>query len=129
MAGLTPGAKQYGAATKNRRQNKRGKNAQGRPSKGSQAWQDQETHSVYRHSIETFVRFGSWQGVEGGPRAVGSEQKGVPITAAKKQAPSNVVNLMDALRASIGDKGKTAGAAAKRTKPPAKKAAKSKKSA
>jgi len=30
------------------------------------------------------------------------KQKGVPITAAKKQAPSNVVNLMDALRASIG---------------------------
>jgi DNA end-binding protein Ku len=57
------------------------------------------------------------------------KQKGVPITAAKKQAPSNVVNLMDALRASIGDKGKTAGAAAKRTKAPAKRAAKSKKSA
>ena len=57
------------------------------------------------------------------------KQKGVPITAAKKQAPSNVVNLMGALRASIGDKGKTAGAAAKRTKAPAKKAAKSKKSA
>jgi DNA end-binding protein Ku len=55
------------------------------------------------------------------------KQKGVPITAAKKQAPSNVVNLMDALRASIGDKGKTA--AAKRKKAPAKKAAKAKKSA
>jgi DNA end-binding protein Ku len=47
------------------------------------------------------------------------KQTGVPITAAKKQAPSNVVNLMDALRASIGDKGKTA--AAKRKKAPAKK--------
>jgi DNA end-binding protein Ku len=55
------------------------------------------------------------------------KQKGVPITAAKKQAPSNVVNLMDALRASIGEKGKTA--AAKRKKAPAKKAAKAKKSA
>ena len=51
------------------------------------------------------------------------KQKGVPITAAKKQAPSNVVNLMDALRASIRE-GKTAGAATKRTK-----AAKSKKRA
>jgi len=55
------------------------------------------------------------------------KQTGVPITAAKKQVPSNVVNLMDALRASIGDKGKTA--AAKRKKAPAKKAAKAKKSA
>jgi hypothetical protein len=36
---------------------------------------------------------------------------------------------MDALRASIGDKGKRAEAAAKRTKASAKKAAKSKKSA
>jgi DNA end-binding protein Ku len=57
------------------------------------------------------------------------KQKGVPITAAKKQAPSNVVNLMDALRASVGAKGKTPAAAAKRTKAPARKAAKSKKSA
>jgi DNA end-binding protein Ku len=57
------------------------------------------------------------------------KQKGLPITAAKKQAPSNVVNLMDALRASIGDKGKAAGTAAKRRKAPAKKAAKAKKSA
>jgi DNA end-binding protein Ku len=34
------------------------------------------------------------------------KQAGQPIAAAKKQAPSNVVNLMDALRASIkgGDK-------------------------
>ena len=55
------------------------------------------------------------------------KQKGVPITAAKKQAPSNVVNLMDALRASVGEKGKTPAAAAKRTKAPARKAAKSKK--
>src|ERR1700712_2027405 len=29
------------------------------------------------------------------------KQKGLPITAAKKSAPSNVVNLMDALKASI----------------------------
>jgi DNA end-binding protein Ku len=57
------------------------------------------------------------------------KQKGVPITAAKKQAPSNVVNLMDALRASVGAKGKTPAAAAKRTKAPAREAAKSKKSA
>jgi DNA end-binding protein Ku len=55
------------------------------------------------------------------------KQKGLPITAAKKQAPSNVVNLMDALRASIGDKGKPA--AVKRKKAPAKKVAKAKKSA
>ena len=57
------------------------------------------------------------------------KRKGVPLTAAKKAAPSNVVNLMDALRASIGQKGKTAAPSGKRTKTPAKKAAKSKKSA
>ena len=57
------------------------------------------------------------------------KQKGLPITAAKKPAPDNVVNLMDALRASIGQKGKTAPASAKRAKAPAKKAARSKKSA
>jgi DNA end-binding protein Ku len=57
------------------------------------------------------------------------KQKGVPLTAAKTPAPSNVVNLMDALRASIGQKGKTAAPSGKRTKAPAKKAAKSKKSA
>ena len=57
------------------------------------------------------------------------KQKGVPLTAAKKAAPSNVVNLMDALRASIGQKGKSAAPSGKRAKAPAKKAAKSKKSA
>jgi DNA end-binding protein Ku len=57
------------------------------------------------------------------------KQKGVPLTAAKKAAPSNVVNLMEALRASIGQKGKSAAPSGKRTKAPAKKAAKSKKSA
>jgi DNA end-binding protein Ku len=57
------------------------------------------------------------------------KQKGVPLTAAKKPAPSNVVNLMDALRASIGQQGKTTSGSAKRVKAPAKKAAKSKKTA
>ena len=36
------------------------------------------------------------------------KQKGLPIAAAKKAPPSNVVNLMDALRASSEDSGKTA---------------------
>jgi DNA end-binding protein Ku len=57
------------------------------------------------------------------------KQKGLPITAAKKSAPDNVVNLMDALRASIGQKGKTAPSSAKRAKAPAKKTVRSKKSA
>ena len=57
------------------------------------------------------------------------KQKGLPITAAKKPPPDNVVNLMDALRASIGQKGKPAPSSAKRAKAPAKKAARSKKSA
>ena len=57
------------------------------------------------------------------------KQKGLPITAAKKSAPDNVVNLMDALRASIGQKGKAAPSSAKRAKAPAKKTARSKKSA
>jgi DNA end-binding protein Ku len=56
------------------------------------------------------------------------KQNGLPITAAKKTAPDNVVNLMDALRASIGQKEKSAPSPAKR-KSPAKKAARSKKSA
>jgi DNA end-binding protein Ku len=57
------------------------------------------------------------------------KQKGLPITAAKKPPPDNVVNLMDALRASIGQTGKPAPSSAKRAKAPAKKAARSKKSA
>jgi DNA end-binding protein Ku len=57
------------------------------------------------------------------------KQKGVPLTSAKKPAPSNVVNLMDALRASIGQKDKAASPPGKRAKAPAKKAAKAKKSA
>ncbi|MEZ0081450.1 Ku protein [Bradyrhizobium japonicum] len=57
------------------------------------------------------------------------KQKGVTLPAAKKPVPSNVVNLMDALRASIGQKGKAAPSSGKRAKAPAKKAAKSKKSA
>jgi DNA end-binding protein Ku len=57
------------------------------------------------------------------------KQKGVPLTAAKKAAPSNVVDLMEALRASIGQKENAAAPAGKRAKVPAKKAAKSKKSA
>jgi DNA end-binding protein Ku len=57
------------------------------------------------------------------------KQKGVPLTAARKAAPSNVVDLMEALRASIGQKENAAAPAGKRAKVPAKKAAKSKKSA
>ena len=45
------------------------------------------------------------------------KQKGQPIAAAKKAAPSNVVNLMDALRASLKSEEKT----------PAKKATKKRK--
>ena len=56
------------------------------------------------------------------------KQKGLPITAAKKTTPDNVVNLMDALRASIGQKKKPAPTPARR-KAPAKKVARSKKSA
>jgi DNA end-binding protein Ku len=51
------------------------------------------------------------------------KQKGLPIGAAKKPAPSNVVNLMDALRASLTSSGKAA-PAAKPAKTPAKKAVK-----
>jgi DNA end-binding protein Ku len=57
------------------------------------------------------------------------KQKGVPLTAAREAAPSNVVDLMEALRASIGQKENAAAPAGKRAKVPAKKAAKSKKSA
>jgi DNA end-binding protein Ku len=58
------------------------------------------------------------------------KQKGVPLPAAKKPVPGNVVNLMDALRASIGQRGgKAAPSSGKRAKAPAKKAARSKKSA
>jgi DNA end-binding protein Ku len=56
------------------------------------------------------------------------KQKGLPITAAKKTTPDNVVNLMDALRASIGQKERPAPTPARR-KAPAKKVARSKKSA
>ena len=49
------------------------------------------------------------------------KQKGQPIAAAKKAAPSNVVNLMDALRASLKS-GET-----KSEKTPTKKAAKKRK--
>jgi DNA end-binding protein Ku len=52
------------------------------------------------------------------------KQKGLPVAAAKKPAPSNVVNLMDALRASLASSGKGAPAVK-----PAKKAAKSKRKA
>jgi DNA end-binding protein Ku len=51
------------------------------------------------------------------------KQKGQPIAAAKKAAPSNVVNLMDALRASL----KSGETAARSEKTPAKKAAKKRK--
>ena len=35
------------------------------------------------------------------PNCLAKKQKGQPIAAAKKPAPGNVVNLMDALRASL----------------------------
>ena len=54
------------------------------------------------------------------------KQKGQPIAAAKKAAPSNVVNLMDALRASLKSEEKPT-AAAKSEKAPAKKATKKRK--
>jgi len=57
------------------------------------------------------------------------KQKGLPIEAARKSVPGNVVNLMDALRASIGQKSTAATASAKRAKAPAKKSARPKKSA
>ena len=49
------------------------------------------------------------------------KQKGQPIAAAKKAAPSNVVNLMDALRASLKSGEKTTAARSEkpqRRKPP-----------
>jgi DNA end-binding protein Ku len=52
------------------------------------------------------------------------KQKGQPIAAAKKAAPGNVVNLMDALRASLKSPEKTAPGTAKA---PAKKAVKKRK--
>ena len=54
------------------------------------------------------------------------KQKGLPIVAAKKATPDNVVNLMDALRASLKSSGKAA-PAAKPSKAPAKKAVKKRK--
>jgi DNA end-binding protein Ku len=56
------------------------------------------------------------------------KQKGQPIAAANKPAPDNVVNLMDALRASLASSGK-AGSAAKPAKTAAKRAAKPKRKA
>jgi DNA end-binding protein Ku len=55
------------------------------------------------------------------------KQKGQPVTAAKKSAPTNVVNLMDALKASIKGGGRSAPAArpakaAKKTAKPRRKA-------
>jgi DNA end-binding protein Ku len=55
------------------------------------------------------------------------KQKGLPIAAAKKSTPDNVVNLMDALRASLKSSGKATAPAAKPVKVPAKKAAKKRK--
>ena len=54
------------------------------------------------------------------------KQKGLPIVAARKATPDNVVNLMDALRASLKSSGKAA-PEAKPAKAPAKKAAKKRK--
>jgi len=53
------------------------------------------------------------------------KQRGLPIAAAKKATPSNVVNLMDALRASIGSSRPSKGG----TAPKPKKAAKLKRKA
>jgi DNA end-binding protein Ku len=53
------------------------------------------------------------------------KQKGQPIAAAKKAAPNNVVNLVDALRASLKSGEKTL--AGKPEKTPAKKTAKKRK--
>jgi DNA end-binding protein Ku len=53
------------------------------------------------------------------------KQTGLPIAAAKKATPSNVVNLMDALRASIGSSRPSKGG----TAPKPKKAAKLKRKA
>ena len=47
------------------------------------------------------------------------KQKGQPLAAARKAVPSNVVNLMDALRASLKESGEA--------KTPAKKATKKRK--
>jgi DNA end-binding protein Ku len=44
------------------------------------------------------------------------KQKGQPIAAARKATPSNVVNLMDALRASLKESGETKAPAKKSTK-------------
>jgi DNA end-binding protein Ku len=54
-----------------------------------------------------------------------NKQKGLPIAAAKKQVPSNVINLMDALRQSLASDKAAKPAKAPRTAktPPAKKAA------
>ena len=54
------------------------------------------------------------------------KQKGQPIAAAKKAAPGNVVNLMDALRASLKSSGKAV-PESKPAKVPAKKTAKKRK--
>ena len=55
------------------------------------------------------------------------KQTGLPIPAAKRPAPDNVVNLMDALRASLKSSGKAAPPARPSAKAPAKKAAKKRK--
>ena len=48
------------------------------------------------------------------------KQKGQPLPAAKKEAPSNVINLMDALRASLKSSGKASSAKATPTAKSAK---------
>jgi DNA end-binding protein Ku len=54
------------------------------------------------------------------------KQKGQPIATAKKAAPNNVVDLMDALRASLKS-GEKSPATARSEKTPAKKATKKRK--
>ena len=56
------------------------------------------------------------------------KQKGLPIAHAQKRAPNNVINLMDALKASLKSSGKDEPAAAKPSKA-AKKTAKPKRKA
>lgn len=57
------------------------------------------------------------------------KQKGLPISAAQKRAPNNVINLMDALRASLKSSGKGEPAATAKPAKATKKTAKPKRKA
>jgi hypothetical protein len=67
----------YGAAIRNGRQDERDEKAQGSLSKGPQPRQDQATHWANRHPIETRHTLGSWQRVEGSPRAAGGDGRSI----------------------------------------------------